>query len=100
MIRNKLVDGMNTYGEMVLGGICEDCIFGKHTSHPYNSTMVKERDLLEHIHIDLWGPAQVQSARGTHYFMTITDSFSSYQTAAFLASKSAEANIKGLQGIP
>jgi len=55
MIRNKLVDGMNTYGEMALGRMCEDCIFGKHTSHLYNSTVVKERDLLEHIHIDLWG---------------------------------------------
>jgi len=53
MIRNKLVDGMNTYGEMALGRMCEDCIFGKHTSHPYNSTIVKERDVLEHIHIDL-----------------------------------------------
>jgi len=56
IIRNKLVNGMNTYGEMALGGMCEDCIFGKHTSHPYNGTMVKERDILECIYIDLWGP--------------------------------------------
>ena len=38
---------------MALGGMCEDCIFGKHIFHPYNGTTVKERDLLEHIHIDL-----------------------------------------------
>jgi len=78
MIRNKLVDGMNTYGEMALGGMCEDCIFGKHTFYSYNSTMVKERDVLKHIHINLWGLAQVQLARGAHYFMAITDGFSSY----------------------
>jgi len=94
MIRNKLVDRMNTYGEMALGGMCKNCIFGKHTSHPYNGTTVKERDVLEHIHIDLWGPAQVQSAGGAHYFMAITDDFSSYRTVAFLASKSAEATSK------
>jgi len=94
MIRNKLVDGMNTYGEMALGGICEDCIFGKHTSYPYNGTMVKEKDVLECVHIDLCGPAQVQSAEGAHYFMAITDGFLLYQTVAFLASKSAEATLK------
>jgi len=94
IIRNKLVDGMDTYGEMALGGMCEDCIFGKHTSYPYNSTIVKERDILEHIHINLWGLAQVQSARGTYYFIAITDGFSSYRTVTFLASKSAEAILK------
>jgi len=78
MIRNKLVDGINTYGEMVFGGMCEDCIFGKHIFHPYNGTTVKEKDVLECVHIDLWGPAQVQLAGGTHYFMAITDSFSLY----------------------
>jgi len=78
MIRNKLVDRMNTYEEMALGGMCEDCIFGKHTSHSYNSTTVKEKDVLECVHIDLWDPAQVQSAGGAHYFMAITDGFLSY----------------------
>ena len=38
--------------------------------------------------------AQVQSAGGTHYFMAITDGFSSCQTVAFLASKSAKATLK------
>jgi len=78
MIRNKLVDGMNTYGEIALGEMCKDCIFEKHISHPYNGTMVKERDVLECVHIDLWGLVQVQSARDAHYFMAITDGFSLY----------------------
>ena len=94
MIRNKLVDGMNTYGEMALGEMCKDCIFVKHTSYPYNSIMVKERDVLEHIYIDLWGLAQVQSAGGAHYFMAITDGFSLYQTVTFLALKLAETTLK------
>ena len=78
MIRNKLVDGINTYGEVVLGRMCEDCIFEKHTSHPYNSTTVKERDVLECMDIDLWGLVQVQLAGGIYYFMAITDGFLSY----------------------
>jgi len=70
MIRNKLVDGMNTYGEIALSRICKDCIFGKYTSYPYNGTIVKERDVLEHVHIDLWGPAQVQLARDAYLSQT------------------------------
>jgi len=58
------------------------------------STTVKERDVLECIHIDLQGLVQVQSAGGIHYFIAITDGFLSYQTITFLASKSAKATLK------
>jgi len=64
MINNKLVNGLNTYGKMVLGGMCEDCIFGKYISSPYNGTTVKEKEVLKYIYINLWGLAQVQLAGG------------------------------------
>ena len=94
MIKEKLVNGLNTYGKMTLGGMCKDCIFGKYTACPYNSTTIKEKKVLEHVHIDLWSPAQVQLVGGAIYFMAITDRFLSYQTVAFLLSKSAEATLK------
>jgi len=49
---------------MVLGGMCEDCIFGKYISSPYNGTTVKEKEVLKYIYINLWGLAQVQLAGG------------------------------------
>jgi len=49
---------------MVLGGMYEDCIFGKYISSPYNGTTVKEKKVLKYIYINLWGLAQVQLAGG------------------------------------
>jgi len=94
MFSKGLVDGLNIQGNLEIGGLCEDCIFGKHTAHPYNDNGIRERDLLERIHIDIWGPAPVQSAGGASYFMLIMDGYSSYRQVTFLSSKSAEATLK------
>ena len=94
MISKQLVDGLHTYGDLAMKGQCEDCIYGKHTSQPYNENTTKEKDVLEWVHIDIWGPAQTQSAGGSRYFMMMMDSFSSYRTVAFLSSKSADITLK------
>jgi len=43
IINNKLVNGLNTHGKMVLERIYKNCIFGKYTLSPHNGTTVKER---------------------------------------------------------
>jgi len=78
MMTENLVDGLNICGELSIGGLCKDCIYGKHAAHPYSDNKPREKDVLEHVHIDIWGPSQVQSAGGALYFMIIMDSFSSY----------------------
>lgn len=40
-------------------GLCEDCIFGKQTNRPYDEKVVPEKEVLERVHMDLWGPARV-----------------------------------------
>ena len=66
---------------MSLGGLCEDCIYGKHTDHPYNTNMAgREKKVLERVYIDIWRPAQTQSVGGANYFMVIMDGYSSFQT--------------------
>ena len=57
IIADDLVDGLNVHGELKLNGQCKDCIFGKHTSHPYSDKGDREKDVLERIHIGIWGPA-------------------------------------------
>jgi len=57
MIMHGLVDGLNIHGNLKLDGQCEDCIFGKHTMHPYTDKGNREKEVLERIHIDIWGPA-------------------------------------------
>jgi len=97
MISRKLVDGLTTKGELSMNGLCEDCIFGKHTTHPFNETGSRETELLKRIHIDIWGLSQVQSARGCTYFMLIIDGFLSYKTVAFLQTKSADVTLNILK---
>jgi len=78
MVTENLVDGLNICGESSIGGLCEDCVYGKHTVHPYNDNKSREKEILECIHIDIWGPCQVQSAGGALYFMIMMDGFLSY----------------------
>jgi len=94
MISKQLVDGLHMHGNLTMKGQCEDCIYGKHTSRPYTENTAKEKDILEWVHIDIWGPAQTQSAGGSWYFMIMLDGFSSYRTVTFLSSKSADTTLK------
>jgi len=94
MATRNLVDGLSISGELTMGGRCEDCIFGKHTAHPYNDVGHCKTEVLERIHIDIWGPSQMQSAGGVSYFMLFMDGFSSYRTMAFLRTKSADVTLK------
>ena len=38
MISGKLVDRLTTKGELSMNSLCEDCIFDKHATHPFNET--------------------------------------------------------------
>jgi len=97
MISGKLVDGLTTKGKLSMNSLCEDCIFGKHTTHPFNKTSSQETELLKRIYINIWRPSQVQSAGDYTYFILIIDGFSSYKTVAFLKTKSADVTLNILK---
>jgi len=78
MIVENLIDGLNISGELSIDGLCEDYIYGKHTAYLYNNNKTHKKEVLECIHIDIWGLSQVQSMGGASYFMIIIDSFSLY----------------------
>jgi len=97
MIIHGLVDGLNVHGDLKLKGQYEDCIFRKHTMHPYNDKGDREKEVLERIHIDIWGSAQTRPTKGSIYFMMIVDGFSLYKSAAFLSTKSTDITLKVLK---
>jgi hypothetical protein len=39
MVKGDLIDGLNAEGEAKLRALCEDCLFGKQTTHPFNNTV-------------------------------------------------------------
>jgi len=78
LITKKLVDGLNTDRELMMKGRCENCIFGKHSTYPFNNHGIREEEVLERVHLDIWGPARVKSAGGASYFIMIIDGFLSF----------------------
>jgi hypothetical protein len=94
MSNNNLINGLKTTGEAKLRAICEDCLYGKHTTHPFNNPVQRETCALECIYIDIWGPAPTQSAGGAKYFMLCMDGATSYQKVYFLSSKMAEVTLQ------
>jgi len=97
MISKNLVDGLNISGELTMRGRCKDCIFGKHSSHPFNKKGYQKTEVLESIHINIWGLSQTQSAGGVSYFMLLMDGYSSYKTITFLKTKSADTILQVLK---
>lgn len=64
MIKEKLVDSLNVVGNTEMEGMCEDCIFGKHTTHPFNDQIPAKTAPLQRVYINIWGPAPVLSNVG------------------------------------
>jgi hypothetical protein len=58
LMMKKLVDGLSVTSKM-MKGLCEDCIFGKQARRPFDEVVTPETEVNEHVHTDLWGPAQV-----------------------------------------
>ncbi|KII84467.1 hypothetical protein PLICRDRAFT_79272, partial [Plicaturopsis crispa FD-325 SS-3] len=72
MISKGMVEGLDVSGKGGQGQ-CEDCIFGKQARRPFDEVVEPETEVLEWVHIDLWGPSQVMSKSGKQYMMTISD---------------------------
>jgi hypothetical protein len=97
MYRDKLVDSLVPSGDKEMEGMCEDCIFGKHMTHPFSDTSSNDAGVLDCIYVDIWGPAPVQSAGGAKYFMLLIDSATSYRHVFFLSSKSADTTLNAFR---
>jgi len=97
MISKNLVNELNISSELTMRKRCEDCIFGKHSSYPFNEKGYQEKEVLKCIYINIWGPSQTQSVGGASYFMLLMDGYSSYKTIAFLKTKSADTTLQVLK---
>ena len=59
MAKKGVIDGLDIIGDVEVQGKCKDCIYGKQTAHPYDEVTEHEKNVLERVYIDLWGPARV-----------------------------------------
>lgn len=84
-----MVDGLKIKGDLEVKGLCEDCIYGKHTSRPYSGKRETESKPKECMYIDLWGPASTKSLGGAVYMMLLADGCTARLTGYFLTCKDA-----------
>ena len=52
---------------------CENCVFGKAHRAKFPKGVHRSKHVLDYVHTDLWGPAQLSSLLGGKYFMTLID---------------------------
>jgi transposase InsO family protein len=67
--------------------LCECCIRGKMQRTPLPKSSSRNREVLDLVHSDLWGPAPVMSLGGKYYFITFTDDSGRYSWVYYLRQK-------------
>ena len=54
--------------------LCESCVYGKQKRVSFVKIgKENKKEKLELVHIDVWGPTQVSSLNGSHYYVTFID---------------------------
>lgn len=92
-----LVDGLNVKGPTSCPTFCLDCVYGKQARRPFTQWIEPEKDPLERVYIDVWGPAQVESIGGHRYYMSVDDGGSSYCLPYFIPDKSADSTLSAFK---
>ena len=77
--------GLNNFS-----GNCKGCLLGEHRKRPFShkETIIKTKNVLERVHMDLVDPMEVCSLGGANYIFTIIDDFSRFSFVYFLSKKS------------
>jgi len=53
IVKDKLVDELTIHSNLSLKELCEDCVFGKHTTHSYHENPTYKTEVLEQVYIDI-----------------------------------------------
>ncbi|KAG0691747.1 hypothetical protein DFH29DRAFT_819036, partial [Suillus ampliporus] len=54
---------------------CVSCVMGKHKRLPFPTVARRAKAAAELIHSDVWGPVNIVSSSGDHYFVVFTDDY-------------------------
>ncbi|GBM21371.1 Retrovirus-related Pol polyprotein from transposon TNT 1-94 [Araneus ventricosus] len=91
MCKNKSVKGLEKVNIKIDNESCIACNVGKATRTSLKKNYAYKRvtkSVLDKVHMDLWGPAPVNSLGGSKYFLSIIDDFSRKIDVFTLKSKS------------
>ncbi|GBO34976.1 Retrovirus-related Pol polyprotein from transposon TNT 1-94 [Araneus ventricosus] len=89
MCKNKSVKGLEKVNIKIGNESCIACNVGKATRTSLKNVYKRvTKSVLDKVHMDLWGPAPVNSLGGSKYFLSIIDDFSRKIDVFTLKSKS------------
>ena len=60
-----------TFKEKEIEGLCEACQFGKQHRHPFSKERNVSKGLLDIVHSDVWGPAQMATFGRCRYYVVV-----------------------------
>ena len=89
----SMVDGMHVaaHDGDDAHGVCATCQLANQRALPHHPSPSLATGPLDLVHCDVWGPAQVESAGGTRYFVSLLDDHSKMSVVVPLKLKSAAA---------
>ena len=67
---------------------CKFCVLGKKNRVSFKTSTHSSKDVLEYVHTDVWGPAEVESKGGAKYFVTFIDDYTRKVWIYFMRHKS------------
>ena len=94
MLKRGMLEGLGITRSMDVPGKCEDCILEKHAACPYDKKVTPKREVLEHVYINMWGPASVKSVGGASYLMVLIDGGSAMKSSYPLSHKTGDLTLQ------
>lgn len=71
---------------------CQPCAYGKCKRVKFTRSVHVTKEIMDYVHVDLWGPSRFASHGGGRYFLSIIDDFSRKQWVHILKTKNKAFN--------
>ena len=83
-----VVLGLPSFTAKEITGVCETCQFRKQRQSPFSKERHMSKGILDVVHSDVWGPAQVATLGECRYYVTFIDDFSRHTWIYLMRQKS------------
>ncbi|MCO5596795.1 hypothetical protein L7F22_050865 [Adiantum nelumboides] len=88
MQSQELVTGLPVFKVVDMQKVCEACQFGKQAKASFPHDKHVSRNVLELVHLDVWGPAKTASMGGCRFYVTFIDDHTRKVWVYFMKEKS------------
>ena len=76
------------FTEKEIVGVCKACQISKQHQQPFSKERNVSKGILNVVHSDVWGPAQIATFGGCQYYVTFVDDFSRHSWIYHMRQKS------------